>query len=295
MFHRSVGISCRPPPRNVEGRMRQRASMPFPVRSLKHSPTLKRTSGDEARLMPDQPRVPFPDPRLSGRGRDCLHCDVRHLALCAALDEKALQHLERIVSAVTLAPGQTLFDEGDSVKYVFNVLTGTLRLHKLLPDGQRQITGFGLRGDFLGLSAEGCHPYSAEAVSQVELCRFLMREMRDLFSHFTELERRLLAMREEELITAQDRMVTLGRRNPIEKISAFLLEFSHRQERWGQAPTPLTLAMTRGDIADYLGLTVETVSRTFTRLKSDGIIALPEATRVELIDRERLNDILLRH
>src|SRR3546814_19053768 len=98
-------------------------------------------------------------------------------------------------------------------------------------------------------------------------------------------------MRDVELVAAQDRMVLRGRKTPMEKIATFLLEISARQEGWGWPASPVTLSMTRGDIADYLGLTVETVSRCFTRLKGDRSIALPEPTSVALLDLERLQGL----
>lgn len=224
-------------------------------------------------------------------GHGCLRCDVRHLALCGALGEDELPHLESIVSAVSVEPGRALFGEGDPVRYVYNVTVGTLRLFKLLPDGRRQITGFGLASDFVGLTAAGKHPHGAEAVDRVELCQLPIRRLHELFARFPEMERRLLDMRTMELVAAQDRMVLLGRKTPVEKIATFLLEVSARQEKWGRPASPVVLPMTRGDIADYLGLTVETVSRCFTRLKGARSIALPEPTSVALLDRERLRDL----
>src|SRR3546814_2745962 len=102
------------------------------------------------------------------------------------------------------------------------------------------------------------------------------------------MEHRLLDMQTAELVAAQDRMVLLGRKSPMEKIASFLLEISAYQERCGRPCSPVILPMTRGDIADYLGLTVETVRRCFTRLKADRCIALPAPTSVQLIDSERL-------
>src|SRR5690606_14513277 len=142
-------------------------------------------------------------------------CDVRHLALCAALREEELPPLEAIRSTVSLCPGRTLFGEGDPVRHVYNVAAGTLRLFKLLPDGRRQITGFGLAGGFVGLSAGGTHPYGAEAVDQVELCQFPIRQLHELLMRFPEMEHRLLDMRDVELVAAQDRMVLLGRKTPV--------------------------------------------------------------------------------
>lgn len=228
---------------------------------------------------------------VSARWRGCLRCDVRQLALCAALRESDLPHLEAIVSAVRISPGQMLFGEGEPVRYAYNVVAGTLRLFKMLPDGRRQITGLGTAGDFLGLSSGGTHPYGAEAVDDVTLCQLPIRRLHELFLRFPDLETRLLDMRNAELVAAQERMALLGRKAPVEKIATFLLEFSVRQEQQGRPASPVFLPLTRGDIADYLGLTVETVSRCFTRLKEDRLIALPAPTSVEMIDPKRLTEV----
>lgn len=223
--------------------------------------------------------------------RGCLGCGVRRVALCAALKEVELPHLEAIVSAISLAPGRPLLGEGDLVLHVHVVVAGTLRLFKLLPDGRRQITGFALAGDFVGLSAGGRQPYGAEAVDRVELCQFPIRQLHELLARFPRMEHRLLDTQAMELVAAQDRMVLLGRKTPMEKVATFLLEISARQANWGRPDSPVVLPMTRGDIADYLGLTVETVSRCFTRLKVDRCIGLPEPASVALLDRARLQEL----
>lgn len=219
----------------------------------------------------------------------CLRCEFRHLALCATFLGPEPPQFEADVCAVTLPAGQPLFGEGDPMAHVYKITAGTLRLFKLLPDGRRQITRFGQPGDFVGLPLRTLHAYGAEAVDQVEVCRFEARRLLALMLQFPALEHRLLEMQSEELVAAQDRMVLLGRKTPLEKIASFLLEVSARQTYRGRPASPVVLSMTRGDIADYLGLTVETVSRCFTRLKGDRSIGLPEPARVALLDRERLN------
>ena len=221
----------------------------------------------------------------------CESCEVRELAICGALDEEELVKLDRAVVHLRFDPGQTIFFEGDDQGYVYNVATGTVRLYKMLPDGRRQITGFVLPGDFLGLSARGKFSYSAEAVTEAGLCRFAARELEALFDEFPKMEKRLLGKARDELVAAQEQMLLLGRKAPAEKLASFLLGLSRRAERWGLPASPVVLSMSRGDIADYLGLTIETVSRTITRLKTEGVIALPESHRVVLVDRERLEEL----
>ena len=233
----------------------------------------------------------FPNPCAAAGLPDrmlCQSCEVRDLAICSALDESELHRLDAIVAHLHLDPGETLFYEGDEAGHVFTVVTGTLRLHKMLPDGRRQITGFVFPGDVLGLATGEGYSYTAEAVTEAGVCRFPTRRLEALFDEFPKLEKRLLGKARDELVAAQEQMLLLGRKAPAEKIASFLLGLSRRAERWDMPSDPVLLPMSRGDIADYLGLTVETVSRTFTRLKSQGVIALPESHRIVLADRERL-------
>jgi CRP/FNR family transcriptional regulator len=239
-------------------------------------------------------RLLFPTPCAAAGLPDrilCQKCEVRQLAICAALEDEDLHRLDAIVTHIQLDAGETLFYETDEAGHLFTVATGTLRLHKMLPDGRRQITGFVLPGDFLGLSGRDGFSYSAEAVTEAGICRFPRRELEALFDEFPRLEKEILWKARDELIAAQEQMLLLGRKMPAEKIASFLLGLSRRAERWEMPSDPVLLPMSRGDIADYLGLTVETVSRTFTRLKSEGVIELPEAHRVVLSDRERLEEL----
>jgi len=218
----------------------------------------------------------------------CAACSVRDVAVCAALGRDEIPHLERIVINVDLAAGGTLVDQEGSVTDAFSVTSGVLRMVRLLPDGRRQIIGFLLPGDFVGMSSATCHQSAIEAVTEARLCRFPLTALRALFERFPQLEHRLVDMAGEELRAAHDQIVLLGRKTPVEKVACFLLRIAERGNRWNSGGSRLHLPMTRADIADYLGLTIETVSRTFTRLRSERVIALPEATEVEILDRPRL-------
>ncbi len=222
---------------------------------------------------------------------DCAASDVRGYTFCSELADDEIGEVQAIVRQIRLVSGQLLFQEGDEAQYVFNVTQGIIKLYKLLPDGRRQITGFVLPGDFLGLSGRDGFSYTAEAVTEAGVCRFPRPGLEALFDEFPKLEKELLWKARDELVAAQEQMLLLGRKMPAEKIASFLLGLSRRAERWEMPSDPVLLPMSRGDIADYLGLTVETVSRTFTRLKSEGVIALPEAHRVVLRDRDRLEEL----
>jgi CRP/FNR family transcriptional regulator, anaerobic regulatory protein len=210
--------------------------------------------------------------------------DIARLAMCRGL---ARQAASRIVAVSTLqkAPaGETLFAEGDEADGVYEVVSGMLRLYKLLLDGRRQITGFLSAGQILGLAPEGAHVYSAEAINDVTLCRYPRAGFDRLIDEVPGLARRLLAVTSHELRAAQDQMLLLGRKAAAEKVASFLLLMADQQG----SDDEISIPMARSDIADYLGLTTETVSRTFTKLKTEELIALPTPNRVEIRDRDQL-------
>lgn len=221
----------------------------------------------------------------------CGACTVRHLTLCAALEEHELAEMSAIVSSVELARGDPLFDEGEPAQHLFNVTSGAVKVYKLLADGRRQMTGFLFPGDFLGLANEETYAYSAEAVTHTVLCRFPRRKLERLLERYPKMEHRLLGMVSHELAVAQEQMLLLGRKTAREKIASFLLMLSRRSVQRGQNGNPVVVPMSRNDIGDYLGLTTETVSRTFTQLKQGGSISLLPGGKVEMADRARLEDI----
>lgn len=212
--------------------------------------------------------------------------DVAGLAMCRGLARQAASRIVAVSTLQRTKPGETLFAEGDDADGIYEVVTGMLRLYKLLPDGRRQITGFLSAGQILGLAPEGTHVYSAEAINDVTLCRYPRIGFDRLIDEVPGLARRLLAVTSHELRAAQDQMLLLGRKAAAEKVASFLLLMADQQGNEEEVAVP----MARSDIADYLGLTTETVSRTFTKLKTEGLIALPTPNHVEILERERLED-----
>jgi CRP/FNR family transcriptional regulator len=212
---------------------------------------------------------------------------ARLVSLSAALSLAERDTLEPLSRCVSLDPGETLFRRGEPACSVFNVTSGTLRLYRILPDGRRQITGFAIPGDFLGLSMLDRHAVSADALGHVTVCRFERLAFRDLVFGQPALMMHLHEITGLELSRAKDMMVLLGRRTAEEKIAAFLTTLQARYVRVGRSAVALELPMGRLDIADHLGLTIETVSRTLSRLDRDGcILVVPGGVR--LIDQGRL-------
>ncbi|WP_229428698.1 Crp/Fnr family transcriptional regulator [Microvirga pudoricolor] len=210
------------------------------------------------------------------------------MAVCAALADDEVAEMERVMSSFTLEPNQALVEEGDPKRRVFTLTSGMLRLSLMLPDGRRQITGFLMPGDYLGLSDDEVYSQTAEAVMPSVLCGFATADMDKLMERYGRLKDRLHLMTRRALRQARESQMILGRLAPSEKVASFLLVMSARAAEHGQPESPVHLPMTRTDIADFLGLTVETVSRTFTKLKTQGLIRLPDPHSVEIVDKRLL-------
>lgn len=223
-----------------------------------------------------------------GPGHGCDGCLVRHMAVCNALPHEEVASLQHVVSDVHLQAGQMLAREGDARRYVYTVTSGALRRIRELPDGRRLVAGFLMPGDFIGFSSSERYRHSLEAVAESSLCAFSQPDMARLRAQYPNLERELLERACVELDATRDNLMALARMNPIERLSGFLLDMAARRRRQGESDTEVVLPMTRSDIADYLGLTVETVSRSFTRLRHEGVIATDDPQHVRLLDRARL-------
>lgn len=222
-----------------------------------------------------------------GSSRLCAECAVRGLSVCSALDAAEIEEFARLSQTVTLPPRATLVVQDEEARHIFNLTAGVVRLYRLLADGRRQIVGFALPGDFLGLGMATHNAFTAEAVGPVSACRF----PRDAFARFLEekphLLMRLHQIATHELTLAQDQMVLLGRRTAEEKVAAFLIAMRDRWARVSGAHLHVPLPMSRQDIGDFLGLTVETVSRMMTRLAREKLVVIvPDGVRI--LDEGRL-------
>lgn len=221
----------------------------------------------------------------------CDDCDIRDLSICGSLRTDEIARLNAIMTPVTLEAGGHILDEGEAADFVYNVTSGAVRLFKLLADGRRSVTGFLFPGDFLGVNFADSYRISAEAMTPVSLCRFPRKQLEALLVDIPNLERRLLSRASEELALMQEQIVLLGRKTAAERVASFLEVLSRRQVKRHLPANPVLLPMTRTDIADYLGLTTETVSRTITQFKSSGLITMETASRIRLNDREELHDL----
>jgi CRP/FNR family transcriptional regulator len=221
----------------------------------------------------------------------CTHCDLGSTAFCAGLTTQQFRRFMTILGQSTIDPGTTIFREGDPSQYLFTVTAGSVKLYKLLSDGRRQITAFLFPGDFFGLSVGGNYAYTAEALSPVMVCKFPHRKLDAMFDELPMLEKKVLGATTQELVAAHEQMLLLGRKTAREKLATFLIGLWQRLAVKGEARAQFVLPMSRSDIADFLGLTIETVSRTLTGLKREGLIALPDANHVVIQKYDALSRI----
>lgn len=219
---------------------------------------------------------------------DCTGCLVRHLAVCTALPPGQAEVLDAMAGDVRLQAGQLLAREGEARRYVFTVTAGALRRIRVLADGRRLVAGFLMPGDFIGFSGASHYRHSIEAITDSVLCSIAQKDMRELCGDNPGLEHELFERACVELDATRNNLMSLARMTPLERLAGFLMDMAARRQRLGLTDNELVLPMTRADIADYLGLTVETVSRSFTKLRQDGTIAAGDPHRIQLLDMERL-------
>jgi CRP/FNR family nitrogen fixation transcriptional regulator len=199
----------------------------------------------------------------------------------------AMVALERIGSRCSYTRDEEIYAEGDAADCWYKVISGTVRICKFLADGRRHIAEFCFAGDCFGLPPSGTRAFSAEAVGEVLVMRYPRRAADRLIDEDPQLARRFCDMTLRDLAHAQGRMLLLGRMTACERVANFLLEMSERRD----ARHTIDLPMSRADIADYLGLTIETVCRVLSALKRDGVIGIPTPHRIELSDRDGLEAI----
>jgi CRP/FNR family nitrogen fixation transcriptional regulator len=177
------------------------------------------------------------------------------------------------------ARGEEVFAEGDAGTFFYKVVSGTVRTGKLLADGRRQIDAFHLSGDVFGLESGDRHRFTAEAVDEVVVIAYRRSRFASLVNDDPAFGEQLMAAMLTSLDRAHDHMVLLGRKSALEKMASFLLDMARRSP----GADKVVLPMQRTDIADHLGLTIETVSRTLTQMARDGLIRLAEAGRTVIL------------
>ena len=225
----------------------------------------------------------------------CDLCVVRNRAICSALEAKELEALTAIGRMRAIAAGEAIIWEGEDSVLVANVIEGVLKLSTNTEDGREQIVGVVYPSDFIGRPFGGTSNHGVTALTDAKVCVFSRREFDAFAREHSSLEHKLLERTLGELDRTRRWMLLLGRKSASEKLASFLVEMEERLTGSGCRSDPvrpdqrmLTLPFSRQQIADVLGLTIETVSRQFTRLKAAGVIDLPSRRDVTILDYEAL-------
>lgn len=225
---------------------------------------------------------------------ECGDCPIRYRAVCSRCEDEELDLLNRIKTYETYAAGETILWAGDRMRFLGSIVSGVATLSQTMEDGRRQMIGLLLPSDFVGRPGRPNSPYDVTAVSDVMICRFAKAEFEALIETSPAISRRLLEMTMDELDAAREWLLILGRKTAREKIASFLAIIARRQLSLTPAGSAgsvtFDLPITREAMADYLGLTLETVSRQMSALKKDGIISLEGLRRVTAPDFAALLD-----
>jgi CRP-like cAMP-binding protein len=194
--------------------------------------------------------------------------------------------LDQAGTVASVKRDRALFFEGDMAECYFKVVSGAMRGCKMLADGRRDVGDFFLSGDFIGLDAADYYTFTAEAMADTVLVRYARRKVDALAGQELEIARSLVKMMRDGLCAARQRMTLLGHMTAMERIANFVLAMADKA-----GEDEVSLPMTRTDIGDHLGLTLETVSRVFRRLKRDGVIEQKSVHEIVIADRDALVDL----
>ena len=229
---------------------------------------------------------------LTPKVRTCrcrARCHLRHSTVCGAVPRTDLAELAAASSVLEIPAGTIFIEEGEPATDHLIVRHGTAAIFKLMPDGRRQIIDFAGPGRLIGPGASDAAPFSAEALEQVRVCRFTRARFGTLLGRFPAMERRLIDIAERALASAQEQMLLLGRKTARERLASFLLAQSRQAIAFGVPPERvIRLPMSRLDIADYLGLTIETVCRALAQLRTDGVIDFHTPSKLMINDAAAL-------
>lgn len=214
---------------------------------------------------------------------NCENCVASRISFCSHIGRKGLAALRTLSTSMTIPKGGVLSEQNSAATHVYVVIKGTIKLYRLMEDGTRQVTGFLGPGDLLGSpkihSTTHC---TAECLTECRLCAFRTESFHQMLREYPDLCLVLLTTAFDEVEAQHEQLGLVGRKQADQRLAAFLLTLAHRWQHNGPMETTLHLSMSRADIADYLGLTVESVSRALQRLKQLGLVDLPKPTLAHL-------------
>lgn len=225
--------------------------------------------------------------------RACGSCSLRELCLPFGIDEVDLKRLEDLVQRLSPMPrGKKLFRQGDPLKSIFAIRTGSVKSLTLNMDGVEQITGFHFPGELVGFDAiaADAHDCTAIVLEDTSLCEIPFERLDELSGRVPSLRRQLMRLLSREIQQDQQLLLLLGKKSAEARLAAFLLSLSRRFARRGLSSSQFHLSMARGEIANYLGLAVETVSRLLARFQQDELIAV-DGREMAILDLPRLHAV----
>lgn len=228
----------------------------------------------------------------SFRETTCQSCSLRSLCLPLSLDFSDMDRLDSIINrGRPFKKGETLFRQGDGFKALYAIRSGCIKTYSITAQGEDQITGFYLPGELIGLSgiASQEYPVSAVAIETTTVCEIPYSRFEQLTDQMPELKRQFIKSMSKEIRGDLHMMLLLSQKNAEERVANFLMDLSARIQRRGYAADFIYLTMSRNEIANYLGLAVETISRVFSRLQKSKIISV-NGRAVEIIDTHALEE-----
>jgi CRP/FNR family transcriptional regulator len=243
--------------------------------------TIKTTSLDTNKSCPHNPQV------------SCGACRLGSICLPLAMEDDDIVKLDEIVQrGRPLQKGEHLYRENDSFTSVYAVRSGTIKAYRLTGDGQEQVTGFYFPGEIIGMDGISKDHYanSAKALETSAVCEIPFHRLEELSTEFPKMQRHFFQLMSQEITSDQQLITLLSKNSAEERVAALLISISSRNARRKLSSTNFRLPMSRTDIGNYLGLTIETVSRVFSRFNKQGLISV-EGKEVTLVDLETLKQI----
>jgi CRP/FNR family transcriptional regulator, anaerobic regulatory protein len=224
----------------------------------------------------------------------CSSCNLRELCLPVGLGEGELQRLDSLVEARrSLRRGESLYSAGEPFRSLFAVRTGFFKTRVAAEDGRDQVTGFQMAGELLGFDGIGTeyHTCDAVALEDSQVCVLPFAQLESLSRQFSDLQRQLHKVMSREIVRDHGVMLLLGSMRAEERLAAFLLNLTQRLRARGFSGSSVVLRMTREEIGSYLGLTLETVSRTFSKFQDDGVLEVKQR-QLRVLNEEALRQLI---
>lgn len=231
--------------------------------------------------------------KLAVNKTHCASCSLNTLCLPLSLSKDDTNRLDSIIKrSRPIHKGESIFKQGESFKSLFAIRTGSVKTFAIMSDGEEQITGFHLASELVGLSAfnNNFYPENAVALETTTVCELPIDQLEHLFEVMPNLRKQILACMGHEIRHDQQLLLMLSKKSADERIAFFILNMGHRFQRRGFSATSFRLSMSRIDIANHLGMAVETVSRVFTRFQKAGFIQT-EGKEVVICNSSELNKL----